>query len=137
MQNFELFSLQQELSNILQDSPALGDSNVLISNTCLPRDSWRGFCCYIGNHQCSKDALNGKRAMGPQADDRLSLASTKAPRPMPPHRSAAPIPQVQMRCTGCNRRLGDYVNEVKVGLVILEMKCPKCGQPHTEVLRGS
>ena len=49
---------------------------------------------------------------------------------------ASPIAQVQMRCSGCNRRLGDYVNEVKVGLVILEMKCPKCGHPHTEVFRG-
>jgi hypothetical protein len=47
------------------------------------------------------------------------------------------ITQVQMRCTGCNRRLGDYVNEVEGGMVILELKCPKCGQPHTEVLRRS
>lgn len=43
--------------------------------------------------------------------------------------------QTQVRCTGCNRRLGDYVNEVQAGQVILELKCPKCGQPHMEIIR--
>jgi phage FluMu protein Com len=50
---------------------------------------------------------------------------------------SVPATQIQMRCTGCNRRLGDYVNEVEVGQVIIEVKCPKCGQPHTEVIRRS
>ena len=75
--------------------------------------------------------------MGPEGRDGAWVPSTRAAQAARAHRATQPIPQVQMRCTGCNRRLGDYVNEVKVGLVILEMKCPKCGQPHTEVLRGS
>jgi len=49
----------------------------------------------------------------------------------------ATLPQTQVRCTGCNRRLGDFVNEVQAGLVILELKCPRCGQPHMEVIRPS
>jgi phage FluMu protein Com len=43
--------------------------------------------------------------------------------------------QVQIRCAGCNRRLGDLVNEIDAGQVILELKCPRCGQPHLEVIR--
>ena len=49
----------------------------------------------------------------------------------------ATVPQTQLRCTGCNRRLGDFVNEVQAGLVILELKCPRCGQPHLELIRPS
>lgn len=45
------------------------------------------------------------------------------------------VAQTQFRCTGCNRRLGDFVNEILAGQVILELKCPRCGQPHMEVLR--
>ena len=75
--------------------------------------------------------------MDPEGNDAALVPSTKAAQAVAPHRSAPPILQVQMRCTGCNRRLGDYVNEVKGGLVILEMKCPKCGQPHTEIIRTS
>ena len=44
-------------------------------------------------------------------------------------------PQIQLRCTGCNRRLGDFVNEVQAGQVILELKCPRCGNPHVEIIR--
>ena len=43
--------------------------------------------------------------------------------------------QIQMRCTACNRRLGDYVNLVQGGQVIIEVKCPKCGHPHLEIVR--
>jgi phage FluMu protein Com len=49
----------------------------------------------------------------------------------------ATLPQTQLRCTGCNRRLADFVNEVQAGLVILELKCPRCGQPNMEVIRPS
>ena len=48
----------------------------------------------------------------------------------------AAMPQTQVRCNECNRRLGDYVNEVSTGQVILELKCPKCGAPHTELIRN-
>ena len=48
-----------------------------------------------------------------------------------------PVTQIQIRCSGCNRRLGDFVNEIEAGQVILEVKCPKCGQPHMEVIRQS
>jgi Zn finger protein HypA/HybF involved in hydrogenase expression len=48
----------------------------------------------------------------------------------------AALPQTQVRCNECNRRLGDYVNEVTTGQVILELKCPKCGAPHTELIRN-
>jgi phage FluMu protein Com len=47
------------------------------------------------------------------------------------------LPQVQLRCGGCNRRLGDFVNEIQAGQAILELKCPRCGQPHVEVIRPS
>jgi phage FluMu protein Com len=46
-------------------------------------------------------------------------------------------PQSQLRCSGCNRRLGDFVNEVQTGQLILELKCPRCGQPHVEIIRPS
>lgn len=45
------------------------------------------------------------------------------------------VTQIQVRCTGCNRRLGDYLSELEAGQVILELKCPRCAQPHTEVIR--
>lgn len=47
------------------------------------------------------------------------------------------LPQIQLRCSGCNRRLGDFVNEVQAGQVILEIKCPRCGHSHLEVIRPS
>ena len=47
----------------------------------------------------------------------------------------ATVTETQIRCRECNRRLGDYVNEVEAGQVILELKCPKCHQPHVEVIR--
>ena len=43
--------------------------------------------------------------------------------------------QMQVRCRECNRRLGDFVNELQAGQVILELKCPKCGRPHVEIIR--
>lgn len=46
------------------------------------------------------------------------------------------VEQVQVRCESCNRRIADVVNEIERGQVVLEIKCPKCGQPHTEVLRA-
>jgi len=49
----------------------------------------------------------------------------------------AAVLQTQVRCNECNRRLGDYVNEVTTGQVVLELKCPKCGAPHTELIRNS
>ena len=47
----------------------------------------------------------------------------------------ATIIQVQVRCAGCNRRLADIVNELQGGQVLIELKCPRCGQPHLEVIR--
>ena len=49
---------------------------------------------------------------------------------------AAVAEQIQIRCAGCHRRIADVVNEIEQGQVVLEIKCPKCGQPHTEVLRA-
>jgi len=45
--------------------------------------------------------------------------------------------QTQVRCRECNRRLCDFVNELQAGQVILELKCPKCGRPHLEIIRRS
>ena len=47
----------------------------------------------------------------------------------------ATVTQTQVRCAGCNRRLADVVNEVEAGQVLVEWKCPRCGQPHLEVIR--
>jgi phage FluMu protein Com len=47
----------------------------------------------------------------------------------------ASIVQTQVRCGGCNRRLADLVNEVDAGQLLIELKCPRCGQPHLEVIR--
>jgi phage FluMu protein Com len=44
--------------------------------------------------------------------------------------------QVQIRCRACRRRLADVINEVEAGQVILELKCPRCGEPHVEVIRN-
>ena len=46
------------------------------------------------------------------------------------------VTQVQIRCTTCNRRLADLVNELETGQVLVELKCPRCGQPHLEVIRA-
>lgn len=48
---------------------------------------------------------------------------------------AVPSFQIQVRCAECNRRLADYVNELGAGQLILELKCPKCGRPHVEIIR--
>ena len=45
------------------------------------------------------------------------------------------VVQVQVRCAGCNRRLADLVNEVEAGQILIELKCPRCGHPHLEVIR--
>jgi hypothetical protein len=45
------------------------------------------------------------------------------------------VTQIQVRCTGCKRRLCDYLGEVEAGQVILELRCPRCGEPHTEIIR--
>jgi hypothetical protein len=47
----------------------------------------------------------------------------------------AMIVQVQVRCAACNRRLADIVNQIETGQVVLELKCPRCGYPHLEILR--
>jgi phage FluMu protein Com len=47
----------------------------------------------------------------------------------------ATVTQTQIRCAGCNRRLADLVNELEAGQVLVELKCPRCGQPHVEVIR--
>jgi phage FluMu protein Com len=47
----------------------------------------------------------------------------------------ASVIQTQVRCAGCNRRLADLVNEVEAGQLLIELKCPRCGQPHLEVIR--
>jgi len=47
----------------------------------------------------------------------------------------AAVTQIQVRCATCNRRLGDLVNEVRAGQVLFELKCPRCGNPHMEVVR--
>jgi phage FluMu protein Com len=47
------------------------------------------------------------------------------------------VTQTQVRCATCNRRLADVVNEVQAGLVIFELICPRCGQPHLEFIRPS
>jgi phage FluMu protein Com len=45
------------------------------------------------------------------------------------------VTQMAIRCAGCNRRLADLVNEVEAGHALVELKCPRCGQPHLEVIR--
>jgi len=47
----------------------------------------------------------------------------------------AAVTQIQVRCATCNRRLADLVNEVLSGQVLFELKCPRCGNPHMEVVR--
>ena len=42
---------------------------------------------------------------------------------------------IQIRCRGCHRRLADVVNNVEAGEVLVEVKCPRCGQSHVEVIR--
>lgn len=50
-------------------------------------------------------------------------------------RQMSALTQTQVRCTGCNRRLADVINEVRSGQAIFEMKCPRCGLPHLEIIR--
>lgn len=44
--------------------------------------------------------------------------------------------QEQLRCTGCGRRLADYVNQLESGTVVLEIKRPKCGTQNRVSLRS-
>jgi phage FluMu protein Com len=34
----------------------------------------------------------------------------------------------QLRCRACNRRLADYEDAITGGSVVIEVKCPKCGE---------
>jgi hypothetical protein len=45
------------------------------------------------------------------------------------------VSETEIRCAGCNRRLADVVNEVEAGQVLIELKCPRCGLPHLDVIR--
>jgi len=47
----------------------------------------------------------------------------------------ATVTQEAIRCAGCRRRPADLVNEVEAGQGLMESKCPRCGQPHLEVIR--
>jgi hypothetical protein len=47
----------------------------------------------------------------------------------------ATVRELQVRCATCNRRLAELSNEVRAGQVILELKCPRCGQPYPEIVR--
>jgi phage FluMu protein Com len=40
-----------------------------------------------------------------------------------------------VRCGGCDRRLEDVVNAVEAGTLLIELKCPRCGQFHEEVIQ--
>ena len=44
---------------------------------------------------------------------------------------------IQIRCRGCHRRLADVVNNVEAGESLVELKCPRCGRPHVEVIRST
>jgi phage FluMu protein Com len=46
------------------------------------------------------------------------------------------VDPIQIRCRGCHRRLADVVNNVVAGEILVEVKCPRCGQPHVEVIRS-
>ena len=43
------------------------------------------------------------------------------------------VTRIQVRCSGCNRRLADLVNCIAVGLAIVELKCSRCGKAHREL----
>ena len=45
--------------------------------------------------------------------------------------------QLQFRCTKCNRRLADYVDDIANGRLLLEIKCPKCGVPNSLLVKAS
>lgn len=47
--------------------------------------------------------------------------------------------QIEVRCAECEHRLLDYVNEIRSGRVLLEIKCPWCRKMHVQIvgeLRG-
>src|SRR5262245_8936441 len=79
------------------------------------------------------------RSPGPKRTEYL-LASTRSVLPeglptAPGGTSVATVVKVPIRCDVCNRRLGDLVNGIHVGQIILKLKCPRCGQSHLEVIR--
>ena len=81
-----------------------------------------------------RETLRSSPNLAPAASAR---ALTIECRPHVDSVEAAVCPEIQrqVRCRECNRRLGDYVNEIEAGQVILELKCPKCGRPHAEIIR--
>jgi phage FluMu protein Com len=44
------------------------------------------------------------------------------------------VSQEQIRCARCNRRLADLVNEIEFGHACVELKCPRCGWRHLQVI---
>jgi hypothetical protein len=70
------------------------------------------------------------------SDLTVSVLRNLMPRSVPRGGTVANVLQTQVRCAGCHRRLADLVNEIEAGQLILELKCPRCGQPHLEVIRG-
>ena len=75
-------------------------------------------------------------ATGDASESGQRASSGRHADPGSPRRSGmTTVAQIQIRCVGCNRRLADLVNEVGSGQVLIELKCPRCGQPHLEVVR--
>jgi phage FluMu protein Com len=46
----------------------------------------------------------------------------------------ATVPQVQVRCLTCGRRLCDVANAIEAGRAMVEVKCTKCGAVREEWL---
>lgn len=42
--------------------------------------------------------------------------------------------QTQIRCSQCRLRLLDFVNEIRSGRVLLEIKCPRCHELHMQLI---
>jgi phage FluMu protein Com len=71
----------------------------------------------------------------PAAGWRCATRSSTAPGEARRAVAVATIIQTQIRCAGCDRRLADLVNEVEAGQLIVELKCPRCGSSHLEIIR--
>jgi phage FluMu protein Com len=44
--------------------------------------------------------------------------------------------QIQLRCSNCYRRLADYVNEIREGSLLIEIKCKACDTINSVPLKG-
>lgn len=61
----------------------------------------------------------------------MTVVADRAPKPL-----AVEGQRKEIRCGNarCGRKIGEYVNEIAQGRLVIVIMCRKCDQPHVEVI---